>query len=154
MLLGGDGDDRGWDGWMASLTWCTWVWVNSGSWWWTGRPGVLRFMGSQSWTRLSDWTELIWSDHSYGKYWFTELCCIFNAIQRIHSLISTPVSSERSLNNKTFKLIAVEISFTKFWFLESLNFVIDNKYYQVFSSNGQDHLVVFKRDIYQKQKSE
>ena len=44
---GGEGDDRGWDGWMASLTWCTWVWVNSGSWWWTGRPGVLPFMGSQ-----------------------------------------------------------------------------------------------------------
>ena len=44
---GGEGDDRGWDGWMASLTQWIWVWVNSGSWWWTGRPGVLRFMGSQ-----------------------------------------------------------------------------------------------------------
>ena len=55
---GGEGDERGWDGWMASLTRWTWVWVNSGSWWWTGRPGVLRFMGSQSWTRLSDWPEL------------------------------------------------------------------------------------------------
>ena len=54
----GEGDDRGWDGWMASLTWCTWVWVNSGSWWWTGRPGVLQFMGSQSQMQLSDWTEL------------------------------------------------------------------------------------------------
>ena len=43
---GGEGDDRGWDGWMASLTRWTWVWVNSGSWWWTGRPGVLGFMGS------------------------------------------------------------------------------------------------------------
>ena len=43
----GEGDDRGWDGWMASLTRWTWVWVNSGSWWWTGRPGVLQFMGSQ-----------------------------------------------------------------------------------------------------------
>ena len=42
-----EGDDRGWDGWMASLTRWTWVWVNSGSWWWTGRPGMLRFMGSQ-----------------------------------------------------------------------------------------------------------
>ena len=38
-------DNRGWDGWMASLTQWTWVWVNSGSWWWTGRPGMLRFMG-------------------------------------------------------------------------------------------------------------
>ena len=54
---GGEGDDRGWDGWMASLTRWTWVWVNSGSWWWTGRPGMLQFMGSQSRTRLSDWTE-------------------------------------------------------------------------------------------------
>ena len=44
---GGEGDDRGWDGWMASRTRWTWVWVNSGSWWWTGRPGVLQFMGSQ-----------------------------------------------------------------------------------------------------------
>ena len=55
---GGEGNDRGWDGWMASPTRWAWVCVNSGSWWWTGRPGVLRFMGSQSWTRLSDWTEL------------------------------------------------------------------------------------------------
>ena len=44
---GGKGDDRGWDGRMASLTRWTWVWVNSGSWWWTGKPGVLQFMGSQ-----------------------------------------------------------------------------------------------------------
>ena len=41
------GDDRGWDGWMASLTRWTWVWVNSGSWQWTGRPGVLQFMELQ-----------------------------------------------------------------------------------------------------------
>ena len=63
----GEGDDRGWDGWMVSLTWWTWVSVNSGSWWWTGRPGVLRFMGSQ---RVGhDWaTDLIWSDS-----WFTKL---------------------------------------------------------------------------------
>ena len=44
---GGEGDDRGWDGWMASPTPWTWVWANSRSWWWTGRPGVLRSMGSQ-----------------------------------------------------------------------------------------------------------
>ena len=60
-----EGDDRGWDGWMASPTRWTWVWVNSGSWWWTGRPGVLGFMGLQ---RVGhDWaTDLIWSDiHEY-----------------------------------------------------------------------------------------
>ena len=62
-----EGDDRGWDGWMASPTQWTWVWVNSGSWWWTGRPGVLRFMGSQrvghDWVTELNWTEwsLCWS---------------------------------------------------------------------------------------------
>ena len=56
---GGEGDDRGWDGWMASPTQCTWVWLNSGRWWWTGRPGVLWFMGSQR--VRHDWvTELNW----------------------------------------------------------------------------------------------
>ena len=60
---GGEGDDRGWDGWMASLTWWTWVWVNSRSWWWTGRPGVLQFMGSQrvghDWATELNWTEVV-----------------------------------------------------------------------------------------------
>ena len=52
-------DDRGWNGWMASPTQWTWVWVNCGSWWWTGKPGVLQSMGSQ---RVGhDWvTELNW----------------------------------------------------------------------------------------------
>ena len=60
---GGEGDDRGGDGWMASLTRWTWVWVNSRCWWWTGRPGVLRFMGSQrvrhDWATELNWTELM-----------------------------------------------------------------------------------------------
>ena len=54
----------GWDGWMASQTWWTWVWVNSGSWWWTGRPGVLQSMGSQR----------------VGHDWTTELKCHGNRI--------------------------------------------------------------------------
>ena len=59
LRAGREGDNRGWDGWMASPTRRTWVWVDSGSWWWTGRPGVLWFMGSQ---RVGhDWaTELNW----------------------------------------------------------------------------------------------
>ena len=57
----GEGDDRGWDGWMASLTGWTWVWVNSGSWWWTRRPGVLQLMGL--WRVRHDWaTELNWRE--------------------------------------------------------------------------------------------
>ena len=98
---GGEVDDRGWDGWMASLTRWTWVWVNSGSWWWTGRPGVLQFMGSQ---RVGhDWaTELNWM-HSYwflsfdkgtrwcqlsttegpGEGYLGMICAIFVNIQKI-----------------------------------------------------------------------
>ena len=52
------GRQRGWDGWMASLNQWTWVWVNSGRWWWTGRPGVLQFMG---WQRVGA-TELNWTE--------------------------------------------------------------------------------------------
>ena len=60
LKVGGEGDNRGWDGWMASPTQWAWVWEDSGSWWWTGRPGVLWFMGLQ---RVGhDWvTELNWS---------------------------------------------------------------------------------------------
>ena len=59
ILKMGEGDDRGWDGWMASPIQWTWVWVNSRSWWWTGKPGVLQSMGSQR--ARHDWvTELDW----------------------------------------------------------------------------------------------
>ena len=47
LKAGGEGDGRRWDDWMASLTWWTWIWASSGSWWWTGKPGVLWSMGSQ-----------------------------------------------------------------------------------------------------------
>ena len=58
---GEEGDNRGWDGWMASLTQWTWVWASSGSWWWTGRPGVLRSVGLQRFRH--DWvTELNWTE--------------------------------------------------------------------------------------------
>ena len=58
----GEGDNRGWDGWMASPTQWTWVWVDSRSWWWTGRLGMLWFMGSQrvghDWATKLNWTEI------------------------------------------------------------------------------------------------
>ena len=59
LKAGGKGDNRGWDGLVASLTQWTWVWVNSRSWWWTGRPGVLQSMGSQMLdvTEWLNWTE-------------------------------------------------------------------------------------------------
>ena len=85
----GEGNDRGWDGWMASLTWWMWVWVKSGSWWWTGRPGVLRSMGSQrvghDWETELNWTELKikWRAQSYlaRKMWCN--VCIYTKIHYI-----------------------------------------------------------------------
>ena len=83
---GGEGDNRGWDGWMASLTQWTWVWVNSESWWWTGRPGVLRFMGSQRVTH--NWvTGLNWTSEIIFKFNlrlnFTIICCKYLKIKLI-----------------------------------------------------------------------
>ena len=60
LKVGGKGADRGWDGWMASPTRWTWVWVSSGSCWWTGRPGMLQSMGSQ-WVGHEWATELNWT---------------------------------------------------------------------------------------------
>ena len=64
LKAGGDGDDRGWDGWMASLTQWTWIWANSGNWWWAGKPGELHSIGSQrdghNWA-----TELNWQKGSH-----------------------------------------------------------------------------------------
>ena len=63
----GEGDDRGWDGWMASPTQWTWVWANSGSWWWTGRPGVLQSLWSQ---RVGhDWvTDMNWPLNMFSTF--------------------------------------------------------------------------------------
>jgi len=62
LKAGGEGDDRGWDSWMASRTQWTWVWINSRSWWWTGRPGMLLSMGLQrvghDWTTELNWQKL------------------------------------------------------------------------------------------------
>ena len=61
LKAGGEGDNRGWDGWMASPTQWTWVWINSRNWWWTRRPGVLQSMESQrvrhNWATELNWTE-------------------------------------------------------------------------------------------------
>ena len=72
-LKAGEGDDRGWDGWMASLTQWIWVWATSGSCWWTHKPGVMQSMGSQRVghdlaTELTDWpAERVWSHHPSGS---------------------------------------------------------------------------------------
>ena len=83
LRAGGEGDNRGWDGWMASPTQWTWVWVNSGSWWWAGRLGLLRFMGSQRVGR--DWvTELNWTDLHIWSCW------CFSRLSYFHLVIHLP----------------------------------------------------------------
>ena len=67
----GVGDDRGWNGWMASLTRWAWVWASSRSWWWRRKPGVLQSIGSQSRTWLSNWTELMEAEVSWTTMGFT-----------------------------------------------------------------------------------
>ena len=73
-LRAGEGDERWWDGWMASLTRWTWVWVDSGSCWLTGRPGVLQFMGSQrvrhDWATELNWTEWIYNHFPYLSFYY------------------------------------------------------------------------------------
>ena len=67
VKVGGEGDNRGWDGSMTSPIWWTWVWVGFGSWWWTGKPGVLQSMGLQRFRH--DWvTELNWTEGDYTKW--------------------------------------------------------------------------------------
>ena len=77
LMLGGtggkgEGDDRGWGGWMTSPTQWTWVWVNSRSWWWTERPGVLRSWGHQEsdMTERLNWTELNWTSFKCPVLWY------------------------------------------------------------------------------------
>ena len=93
---GGEGDDRGWDGWMASLTWWTWVWVNSGSWWWTGRPGVLQFMESQrfghDWVTELNWTELMFR-FAHASKWLSGFLQVSNSESVAMSGIETSSSA-------------------------------------------------------------
>ena len=77
---GGEGDNREWDGWMPSPTQWMWAWVDFGSWWWTGRPGVLWFMGLQrvghDWATELNWTELCrWYQGQQNK-WETQCPCL------------------------------------------------------------------------------
>jgi len=82
LKAGVEGDDRGWDGWMASPTQWIWVWVNSGSWWWTGRPGVLQCMGSHG--VRHDWaTELNWTDSISTVLWLPSLSLLFPLLFKI-----------------------------------------------------------------------
>ena len=81
---GGEGDDRGWDGWMSSATRWSWVWVDSGSWWWTGRPGVLWFMGLQRFEH--DWATELTDIHIFCNNNFCGLCYVWGHIMYFFKL--------------------------------------------------------------------
>ena len=95
LKAGREGDDRAWDGWITSLTQWTWVWVNSGSWWRTGRPGMLQSMGSQSQTWLSDWTDNLISSKVYLNFilFYIVFLLIFLLVSTYLSYLSFKINS-------------------------------------------------------------
>ena len=123
----GEGDDRGWDGWMASLTRWTWVWVNSRSWWWTGRSGVLRSMGSQrvghNWATDLIWyfplsilfiswflmLQLLWINPLGYKneQWVSESCSVVSDSLWCHGLLSPWNSLGQNTELVSFSLLQV-----------------------------------------------
>ena len=113
LRAGGEGDDRGWDGWMASLTWWIQVWVNSRSWWWTGRPGVLWFMGSKrvgddSATELN-WTELMGLDAMILVFWMLSFKPTFS--------LSSFTSIKKLLSSSSLSAIRVVSSaYRGYWY--------------------------------------
>ena len=100
LEAGGEGDDRGWDGWMASPTRWTWVWVSSGSWWWTGRPGVLQCIGFQrvrhNWAELN-WTELMSLEYHITSSILPDFSC--NCSGHVH-VESTHLCRQHPLSSK------------------------------------------------------
>ena len=108
---GGEGDDRGWDGLMASLTRCTWVCMNSRSWWWTGRPGVMWFMGSQrvghDWATELYWTEIIFFNYGYRKI-NSNINNNLNFVINIDQVSSYPINLD---------ILYMLITTSKWWYL-------------------------------------
>ena len=105
LKAGGEGDDRGWDGWMASLTQWTWVWVNSKSWWWTGKPGVLQSLVSQrvrhdweislNWLSLMPCKEQTCKNNSWMNEWMNKWGSPFTEEGRGVSLFSSSMFYKR-----------------------------------------------------------
>ena len=87
-LKAGEGEDRGWDGWMASLTQWIWVWVSSRSWWWIGKPGVLQSKESQR-VGHDRATELNWTEELYARNWGQRSTLIFLSCFTFNFLIDT-----------------------------------------------------------------
>ena len=95
LMAGREGDNRGWDVWRASPTSWTWVWVDSGSWWWTGSPGLLWSMGSQ-WVGHDFLTELNWIFYSEKIIWIF----IGKTVAEAEAQILWPPDAKSQLNRK------------------------------------------------------
>jgi len=137
LRAGGEGSDREWGSWMASLTQWTWVWVNSGNWWWTGKPGMLQSMGSQR----------------VGLNWMTELnsCLLWRNVCLvlwptfdwvIHFLVLSGMSCLYILEVNSLSVISFAIIFSHFegclFFLLIVSFVV-----QTLLSLIRSHLFIF-----------
>ena len=106
LRAGGEGDNRGCDGWMASLTQWTWVWANSGRWWWTGRPGGLQSMGSQrvqhNWANeQQQQAGHKWMHSVLGSLLYIDLCICFSA-----SIILITETLQDSLKSRSMTPLA------------------------------------------------
>ena len=135
LKVGGEGDDRGWDGWMASPTQWTRVWVSSGNWWWTGRPGVPAVHGvAKSRTQLSDFTfsfsKGLPVHHQLPEITQTHVHRVGNVIQPSH-----PLSSPSPLAF-LFEWVSGLIRWPKYW---SFSFSIS-------PSNEYSGLISFRMD--------
>ena len=129
---------QGWDGWMASPTQWTWVWINFGSWWWIGRPGVLQFMGSQR--VRHDWaTELNWTENIYSPA-FSNIFLIFLPLPQLVYLRSSILPCNIDIQSHVFYICynTKPSSSIKFWFF---NVFLINKPSQTITGLNSNHLV-------------
>ena len=109
LRAGGEGDDRGWDGWVASQTRWTWVWASSRSWWWTGNPGVLQFMGLQrvrhDWVTELNWCWILWITNIEVIFWNSHTIRMFigtlNDNEKLEGKIKG-LSTSEWINNDAF----------------------------------------------------
>ena len=109
----------GWDGWMASLTWCIWVWASSRSWWRIGKPGVLQSLGSQrvrhDWMTELNWTEL-------NLTWFLGLILCLSFLFRKMRKTYIVCASKAVVKNNYVYLLCVLITIIILYFFVSVNF--------------------------------
>ena len=108
IKAGGEGDNTGWDGCVTSPTWWTWVWASSGSWWWTGKPGMLQSTGSQSQIRLSNWTELMSGTRvTLAKFWIALVTNGFKETSLLGKRNNSCVSGGRLQGRKRIRKLTI-----------------------------------------------